>query len=53
MSAYWVLKMHTDEHKSKRMAALLGNLRQYQDEESFMENIVTGDETWVYKFILE
>jgi hypothetical protein len=33
------------------MAASLENLCRYEDEgESFVENIVTGDETWVYKF---
>jgi predicted transcriptional regulator len=45
VSARWVLKMLTEEHKSKRMAALLENLCCYQEEgESFME-IVTGDKT--------
>jgi hypothetical protein len=33
------------------MAASLENLSHYQDEgESFMESIITGDKTWVYKF---
>jgi hypothetical protein len=37
--------MLTEEHKSKRMAALLENLCCYQDEgESFVENIIMGDE---------
>jgi hypothetical protein len=36
------------------MAALLENLCLYQDEgESFMESIITGDKTWVYKFTPE
>jgi hypothetical protein len=46
--------MLTMEHKSKSVAASLENLCRYQDEgESFMESIVTGDETWVYKFTQE
>jgi hypothetical protein len=47
-------KMLTKEHKSKRMDASLENLCLYQDEgESFVESIITGDETWVYKFTPE
>jgi hypothetical protein len=46
--------MLTMEHKSKSMAASLESLCRCQDEvESFMESIVTGDETWVYKFTQE
>jgi hypothetical protein len=46
--------MHTEEHESKRIAASLENLCHYQnEEESFMENIVTRDETWVYEFTPE
>jgi hypothetical protein len=48
VSVRWVPKMFTEEHKSNRMAASLGNLCCYQDEgESFVETIVTGDETSV------
>jgi predicted DNA-binding protein YlxM (UPF0122 family) len=51
VSAHWASKMLTKEHKRKRMAASLENLCHYQDErESFMEGIVTGDETRVHKF---
>jgi histone-lysine N-methyltransferase SETMAR len=54
MSGRLVLKMLTMEHKSQRMAASLENLCHYQDEgESFMESIITGDKTWVYKFTPE
>jgi hypothetical protein len=53
VSARWVPKMNTEEHKSKRMAASLENLC-YQDEgESLMESIIKGDETWVYEFTPE
>jgi hypothetical protein len=42
MSACWVPKLLTEEHESKRMAALLENLCCYQDDvESFMENIIS------------
>jgi hypothetical protein len=54
VSTCWVPKMLIKEHKSKRMAALLENLCCYQDEgESFVESLVTGDETWVYEFTPE
>jgi hypothetical protein len=52
--ALGVSKMLTEEHKSKIMAASLENLCRYQDEgESFVESIVTGDETWVCEFTPE
>jgi hypothetical protein len=35
------------------MVASLENLCHYQDGESFVESIVLGDETWVYKFAPE
>jgi hypothetical protein len=40
LSACWILKIFTEEHKSKRMAASLKNRSCYQDErESFIESI--------------
>jgi hypothetical protein len=54
VSACWVLKVLTEKHKSKRMAASLENLCCYQDEgELFVESIVMGDETWVFEFTPE
>jgi hypothetical protein len=54
VSARWVPKTLTEKHKSKRMAASLENLCHNQHEgESFVESIVTGDETWVYEFTPE
>jgi hypothetical protein len=51
VSACWVPKMLTEEHKSKRTGASFENLCRYQDEgELYIESIVTGDETWVFKF---
>ncbi|KAF2880727.1 hypothetical protein ILUMI_25446 [Ignelater luminosus] len=52
--ARWVLKMLSDEQKSNRMGVALQNLTRYQQEgNSFIQIIITGDETWVYEFILE
>jgi hypothetical protein len=49
VSAHLVLKMLTEEHKSKRMAAPFENVCHYQDEgESFVESIIMRDQTWVY-----
>jgi hypothetical protein len=45
MSARWVPKMLTEEHKSERMAASLENLCRRR----IVESIVTVDETWVYE----
>jgi hypothetical protein len=48
VSAHWVLKMLTEEHKSEGMAASLENLCHYQEEgELFVESLITGDEIWV------
>jgi hypothetical protein len=45
VSAHWALKMLTEKHKSKRMAASTEHLFCYQDEgESFVESIVMGRE---------
>jgi hypothetical protein len=41
--------MLTEQHESRQMTASLPNLCHYRDEgESFVENIITGNETWVY-----
>uniref|UniRef100_A0A8C5SQD0 Mos1 transposase HTH domain-containing protein n=1 Tax=Laticauda laticaudata TaxID=8630 RepID=A0A8C5SQD0_LATLA len=46
--ARWVPKILTENHKSQRMAALLTFLYSYdKDGDSFLDQIVTGDETWV------
>lgn len=44
----WVPKMLTDEHKTKRLGSALTFLTRYNDEgEEFLNQIVTGDETWI------
>jgi histone-lysine N-methyltransferase SETMAR len=54
VSARWIPKMLTEEHKSQRRAASLENICCYQNEEElFVECIVMGDETWVYEFTPE
>lgn len=44
----WVPRLLSDEHKTKRMGCALEFLGRYHEEgDVFLENIVTGDETWV------
>lgn len=48
LCARWVPRLLTEEHKMKRMACALDFLDRYHKEgDQFLENIVTGDETWV------
>lgn len=49
VSVCWVLKLLTEEHKSKRKVASLQNLYHYywEEENPFLESSVMGDETWV------
>ncbi|KFM59453.1 Neuronal acetylcholine receptor subunit beta-3, partial [Stegodyphus mimosarum] len=43
----WVPKMLTAVHKTKRLGSALTFLTRYSDEgENFLNQIVTGDETW-------
>jgi hypothetical protein len=49
-----VPKMLTNDHKTKRITALLENVCQYQDEgELFVKSIITGNVAWVYEFTPE
>ena len=44
----WVPRLLTEEHQMKRMACALDFLDRYHKEgDQLLENIVTGDETWV------
>jgi len=39
--------MLTDDHKTKRMGSALKFVTRYtQEEDKFLDSIVTGDETW-------
>ena len=47
--ARWVLRMLTDAHKAAGMGAALMFLERYeQDGNVFLDQIVTGDETWIF-----
>lgn len=44
----WVPKMLTEVHKTKRLGSALSFLSRYDEEgDDFLNQIVTGDETWV------
>jgi hypothetical protein len=47
MSAHWIPNVLTEEHKGKRMAALLENLCYTRMKERH-EIIIMGDESWMY-----
>lgn len=48
VSCRWVPKMLTDENKAKRLEISKKNLERFQREgDSFLDRIVTCDETWV------
>ena len=48
LCARWVPKQLTEEHKMKRRASALVFLTLYREQEDdFLNQIVTGDETWV------
>jgi len=47
LCAYWVLM---DNHKTKQMGSALKFLTHYtQEGDEFLDSIVTGDETWVFR----
>lgn len=46
--SYMVLKIFTDDHKTKRMGAALTVFLHYgRERDEFLNHIVTGNETWV------
>ena len=46
--AKWVSKQLTEEHKTKYLVAALTFLQRYAEKgDEFLNNVVTGDETWV------
>jgi [histone H3]-lysine36 N-dimethyltransferase SETMAR len=54
VSARWVPRMLTDEHKRKRMECAQQFLQQCEtNKEQLLNSIVTGDETWVFHFTPE
>lgn len=51
VSARWVPRMLTDEHKKNRVDISRVNLEKFQaDQDSFLSRFVTMDETWVHHF---
>jgi hypothetical protein len=48
MLARWVPKELAEHHKAHRMEVSLNNLLRYQEDPALLDNIVTGDETWVH-----
>jgi histone-lysine N-methyltransferase SETMAR len=54
LSARWVPRILTKEHKTNQMAAALQFLCRYAEEgEKFLSRIVTGDEKWVHYYTPE
>ncbi|XP_039604252.1 protein GVQW3-like, partial [Polypterus senegalus] len=54
LSARWVPKMLTPEHRQNRVLAAREFLQRYEIEgEAFLDSIVTGDETWVCHYTPE
>lgn len=54
LSARWVPKMLTEDHKRQRLETSHEVLKLYgEEDEAFLDSIVTGDETWVYHFTPE
>ena len=44
----------TEDHKKNRMGASLTHLLRFNDnDEDFLEQIITGDETWVHQYFPE
>lgn len=54
VSARWVPKMLTEQHKQARVSACQQLLDRFNAEgETFLQRIVTGDETWVHHYTPE
>ncbi|KAJ9574254.1 hypothetical protein L9F63_026100 [Diploptera punctata] len=54
VSARWVPKNLTDDHKGQRMMASLDHLTRYTAQgHDFLEGIVTGDESLAYHYMPE
>jgi histone-lysine N-methyltransferase SETMAR len=49
LCARWVPKMLTDDHKIKRMVRVLKFVTRYAQVDQFLDSIVIGDKTWVFR----
>jgi len=49
--ARWVPKELTEEHKRKRLDVCSQHFARYREEgDNFLQQIVTGDETWIHNY---
>ena len=49
----WVPPQLTEDHKKNHMGVSLTHLLRFNDHgEDFLEQIITGDETWVIRFVI-
>ena len=48
--AHWVPRQLTEGHKTERVRCCTQLLEHHQGDPTFLERIITGDETWVYHF---
>ncbi|KAF8795416.1 hypothetical protein HNY73_003266 [Argiope bruennichi] len=48
--AQWVPKQMTDQHKELRMGLALQHLFRYIEDPTFLERIVTADESWRHHY---
>jgi len=54
VSARWVPRQLTDDHKRQRVESDTEFLRRYEEEgEDFLDSLVTGDETWAHHYTPE
>ena len=46
----WVPKKLTDGHRTARVDSCTELLQEYQSDPTFLQRIITGDETWVHHY---
>lgn len=50
VSARWIPRLLTEDEKAKRVQLSRAFLRQYTNEDDFLQRIVTTDETWLHHY---
>lgn len=53
VSARWIPRLLTEDDKANRVQLSRVYLRQYTNEDDFLQRIVTTDKTWLYQYDLE